>query len=116
MTPRDVSEVVSLLVKQGVPVERIIPVVAPGQSLGSWTGPVSVYGAPTSGQQGIGVQQPGSTPYAALPGTPIGDAQQNATQTSSTYSPDTIQKILAQVAGAYKSPDETPLIKTGGMF
>jgi hypothetical protein len=116
MTGRDVSQVVSLLTSQGIPIDRIVPVVAPGQSLGSWTGPVSVYGAPTAGQQGQGVQQPGSTPYAALPGTPIGDAQQNATQTSSTYSPETIQQILQQVAAAYKSPDETPLIKTGGMF
>jgi len=116
MTPRDVSEVVSLLTKQGVPIDRIIPVVAPGQSLGSWTGPVSVFGAPSAGQQGVGVQQPGSVPYAALPGTPIGNAQQNAVQSSSTYSPDTIQKILQQTALAYKNPDPTPIIKTGGMF
>lgn len=114
MTPRDVSQCVSLLVAQGVPIERIVPVVAPGQSLGSWTGPVSVYGAPTAGSQAA--QPTGTTPYAALPSTPIGAAQANATSTSSTYSPETIQKINAIVADAYKNPDPYPTIKTGGMF
>lgn len=114
MTPRDVSQVVSLLTSQGIPADRIIPVVAPGQSLGNYTGPVSVFGAPTTSSQLN--NQTGAIPYAADPSTPIGNAQANAALTSDTYSPETVQQILAQVARSYLNPDTTPLIKTGGMI
>ena len=108
MTPRDVSQIVALLTSQGIPADRIIPVVAPGQSLGSWTGPVSVYGAPTAGTQ---ASQPTTTPYMNAPSTPIGAAQQNAVQSAPDYSPQTVQAILQAVSQAYTNPVMAPTIR-----
>ena len=56
MSPRDVNEVAQLLISQGIDPSLVIPLIAPGQSVGSWTGGVGVYGVPTNAPQAASPQ------------------------------------------------------------
>lgn len=103
MSPKSVMDVVQQLLDQGIPRDKIVPVIAPGQDVGSWDGPVSVFGTPTTSDS------KGGTSGSAGSGTnPLTQSQLNTLTNALGFTPS------AAIQQAYQNalPAPTTALQT----
>lgn len=102
MSPRDVQSIVDMLIAQGIDPAAIMPLIAPGQDIGSYTGKYGIYGIPTGGPTTVNTAN-------QAPVQPLTQSQVNQLiNTSGISAPSAaIQQAYAQALVAPTTPIQT---------